>query len=81
MSDYFESGFAVREPSWHGKENLLTEAERPQTWEEGRIVAGLTWDWEVDDLYQRSVFVKDGGPVEEFTAVSGFHRGRLPTRR
>lgn len=72
MADYFESGFAVRNPSWHGKELLLSEGQRPQTWEEGRKLAGLEWDWEVDDLYQREVLVKDGGPVEEFTAVSGF---------
>jgi phage/plasmid-like protein (TIGR03299 family) len=72
MSDYFESGFCVREPSWHGKELLLAEGQRPQSWEEGRKLAGLEWDWEVDDLYQREVLVKDGGPVEEFTAVSGF---------
>lgn len=72
MSHQFESGFAVRNPSWHGLETLLAEGDRPMTWEEGRKAAGLTWDWETDDLYRRTVTVRGGGPVEDFEAVSGF---------
>lgn len=39
--DYFETGFAVRTPSWHGKESLLQEAPTLDTWREA---AGLTWE-------------------------------------
>lgn len=42
MADYFESGFCVRQPSWHGKENLLDEF--PEDWAAARIEAGLTWE-------------------------------------
>lgn len=42
MSHEFESGFAVRQPSWHGLENLLLD--HPETWDEAREAAGLTWD-------------------------------------
>lgn len=41
MADYFESGFAVHEPSWHAKENLLMEAPDLSTWRE---FAGLEWE-------------------------------------
>lgn len=49
MADYFESGFCVRERSWHGKETLLAEA--PETWDEARQVAGLAWEPELRPLY------------------------------
>lgn len=42
MSDYFTSGFSVREPMWHGKGNVL--AEPPKDWAEARKLAGLEWD-------------------------------------
>lgn len=73
MSHEFQSGFAVREPSWHGLETLVAEADRPQTWEEARKIAGLTWDVESDDLYKRVVSINaEGDAKEEFEAVSGF---------
>lgn len=40
--DYFDSGFAVRRPSWHRKENLLPDW--PGSWDEARKQAGLDWD-------------------------------------
>jgi len=40
--DYFDSGYAVRRASWHGKERLLDEA--PETWPDARQEAGLTWE-------------------------------------
>lgn len=41
MADYFESGFAVRTPSWHAKETLLDTAPDLATWREH---AGLEWE-------------------------------------
>jgi len=49
MPDYFESGFCVRQPSWHGKETLLQE--HPENWEQARKLAGLDWEPEYQDLY------------------------------
>lgn len=49
MSAYFESGFCVRQPSWHGKETLLTEW--PDNWDDARRAAGLMWEPTYLDLY------------------------------
>lgn len=54
MPDYFESGFCVRQPSWHGKETLLQE--HPKDWAEARVLAGLTWEPEYQDLYVPETF-------------------------
>jgi phage/plasmid-like protein (TIGR03299 family) len=53
MSDYFDSGFCVREPSWHGKETLL--ANWPGSWAEARTAAGLDWD-----PIERQVYAETG---------------------
>jgi len=42
MSAYFESGFCVRRPSWHGQETLL--ADYPESWDAARLAAGLMWE-------------------------------------
>lgn len=73
MADYFETGFAVREPSWHGKELLLPESERPKTWEDARPLAGLTWDYRVDPMFDRNPIGMNGEePVYEYQPVDGF---------
>lgn len=41
MSHYFETGFAVRRPSWHAKETLLAVAPDLSNW---RQAAGLEWE-------------------------------------
>lgn len=42
MGHYFESGFSVRKPMWHG---LGTVADRyPTDWAEARKMAGLEWE-------------------------------------
>lgn len=52
MADYFESGFCVRERSWHGKELLLAEA--PKDWDEARMAAGLLWEPRLTPLYRKT---------------------------
>jgi len=42
MSDYFDTGFCVRQASWHGKETLLQE--HPENWADARRLAGLEWE-------------------------------------
>lgn len=66
MADYFESGFCVRERSWHGKELLLAEA--PETWDEARMAAGLMWEPRLVPLYRKDVTAEG---VESFVEASG----------
>lgn len=42
MPSYFDCGFSVREPSWHGREDLLLEP--PKDWPAAREAAGLSWE-------------------------------------
>ena len=51
--DYFESGFCVREASWHGKETLLTDY--PESWDEARLAAGLMWEPTITSVYRKIV--------------------------
>lgn len=67
MPANFESGFAVRDPSWHGQETLLDDY--PDSWDIAREHAGLTWDPVESPLY-----VKVGGdtPLGDGTAEEHF---------
>lgn len=42
MPAYFESGFVVREPAWHGLATVLDSY--PDNWGEARRLAGLDWE-------------------------------------
>lgn len=70
MADFFDSGFTVRERSWHGKENLLAEA--PETWDDARLAAGLMWEPRLVPLYFRDGDNEDGTP--RFTVDTGAQR-------
>lgn len=66
MADYFESGFCVRERSWHGKELLLDK--HPETWAEARTLAGLDWEPEAVPLYRTEdepvpMYAMTGAPI------------------
>lgn len=50
MADHWDTGFMVREPSWHRKENAVL-ANSPKTWEAARSAAGLVWDVESEPVY------------------------------
>lgn len=49
MPAYFDCGFSVREPSWHGLESVI--GEYPDSWDEARIFAGLDWEPESADAW------------------------------
>ena len=51
MSAYFDSGFCVRKPSWHGLEEL--HDRYPANWDEARTWAGLMWEPETEPLCSR----------------------------
>lgn len=56
MPAYFESGFSVRQPMWHGKGIVL--GEYPEDWSDAREKAGLTWEpvehpaWVMRDVHE-----------------------------
>lgn len=51
MSAYFESGFTVREPAWHGMGLVLDDY--PTDWEDARVKAGLTWEPSIEPIYRK----------------------------
>ena len=57
MSHYFESGFTVRQPAWHGLGNVLDE--NPTTWDDARLAAGLMWEPKAIPVYQRTTITAD----------------------
>lgn len=68
MSDYFESGFTVREPAWHGKGYV---ADRyPKDWQEAREWAGLLWEPVQEKLYRR----EDVNGRERYIEEKGWNR-------
>lgn len=50
MPAYFDTGFSVREPMWHGMGLVLDEY--PSDWSDARDKAGLTWEPELRTAYQ-----------------------------
>lgn len=64
--DYFESGFTVRERSWHGKETVL--ADHPENWDDARMAAGLMWEPRLTPLYRKET---DDQGVETFVEAEG----------
>jgi phage/plasmid-like protein (TIGR03299 family) len=65
MPAYFDCGFSVREPMWHGQGNVL-EAY-PENWDDARLAAGLMWE-----PTEVPLFVKAGGIIP----VGGVDHGR-----
>jgi phage/plasmid-like protein (TIGR03299 family) len=45
MPAYFDTGFSVRQPMWHGLGNVLDEY--PSDWDEARKLGGLEWEPEM----------------------------------
>ncbi len=64
MPAYFESGFSVREPMWHGLGNVLDEY--PETWDDARKLAGLEWEPTTAPIYVERTFL----PGEEIPATA-----------
>lgn len=71
MPAYFDSGFCVREPSWHRGELLLDDY--PVDWNDARVKAGLMWEPALEDLFQLRTFTppmpKDEADLLDFTTA------------
>ena len=65
MSHYFESGFCVRKPAWHGLAEV--HEDYPENWEQARAWAGLTWDPETAPVYAKNF--DDDALMEDITAI------------
>lgn len=70
MSAYFDSGFCVRRPSWHGEEVLLEDY--PDNWDDARRAAGLLWE-PTEELVWRRVLITAGAEVPEGAVLAEPH--------
>lgn len=71
MAAYFDTGFSVRQPMWHGGGNILDNY--PADWDEARKMAGLLWEPTYADLYvQRSAPAMCRGCLAD---LGGYHDG------
>lgn len=61
MPAMFESGFCVRQPSWHGLENLLDFV--PEDWGQVRKLAGFEWDPVESPAYDAVAWDTNGNPT------------------
>lgn len=69
MAHHWDSGIMVRQPSWHRMENAVLK-ESPESWEEGRQAAGLTWDVDVEPIYRKARL----GELEVDASPIGYQR-------
>jgi phage/plasmid-like protein (TIGR03299 family) len=68
MPAYFDSGFSVREPMWHGGGNVLTDY--PTDWTDARKKAGLEWEPELVPCYTHKTF-------EASTPITDLEQGAI----
>lgn len=59
MPAYFDTGFSVREPMWHGGGLVLSEY--PEDWNDARTKAGLLWEPEARPAWQLPTTVECSG--------------------
>lgn len=67
MSHYFDSGFSVREPAWHGLATVLEEY--PGSWAEARSLAGLDWEPQLVPSYRFDGVTVEGARTHDATAA------------
>lgn len=70
MASLFETGFAVRQPSWHRQETLVQES--PRTWAEARQLGGFEWEPAFAPVYEPVGMSECGHPHME--PVDGYQR-------
>ena len=65
MAHYFDSGFCVRKPAWHGLAEV--HPDYPESWEQAREWAGLTWEPETAPVYAKNF--DDAAMTEDIQAI------------
>lgn len=58
MPAYFETGFSVRQPMWHGEGEILEDY--PESWDAARLAAGLMWEPVKAPVYDAPRIVEQG---------------------
>lgn len=71
MPAYFESGFSVRQPMWHGLGNVLDEY--PESWDDARMAAGLMWEPTPTPAYTRTTITAGSPWPAGAVALSASH--------
>lgn len=69
MPAYFDCGFSVRQPMWHGEGTVLEDY--PADWDAARLAAGLMWEPKAETVYtqrlltiaQADALIADGHEV------------------
>ncbi len=86
MPAYFDTGFCVREPAWHGQGMVLDDY--PTDWSDARTKAGLLWEpAEVASWYPvpASTIYDDAGeltiPADEHLFANGMHLRRAKSSK
>jgi len=51
VSHYFDTGYSVRQPAWHGLADV--HEGYPENWDQARQWAGLTWEPESEPMWAR----------------------------
>ena len=51
MAHYFDSGYVMHKPAWHGLAPVYDEY--PESWDVARDRSGLTWDPMSEPIYAR----------------------------
>jgi phage/plasmid-like protein (TIGR03299 family) len=72
MPAYFDCGFSVRQPSWHGLETVL--GDYPADWDDARMAAGLMWEPRQVPVYTQKLLT--AAQIDALTAddqVADFH--------
>ena len=69
MPAYFDTGFSVREPMWHGEGLVLNDY--PTDWADARVKAGLTWEPQVEGLFTQRVSITAEGVDTQYLPVEG----------
>lgn len=81
MPAYFDTGFTVRTPAWHGLATVLDEA--PATAADARKAAGLEWEPKVVPMFQRRMVPAGVNAEGELVETPEYHEvedGRLIVR-
>lgn len=79
MPAYFDTGFSVRQPMWHG-EGYVPD-RYPADWDEARTWAGLTWEPKTVPVFGYNGIEPDGSIVYEQTDTSVGTHAELPDQR
>lgn len=73
MAHEWDSGFMVRQPSWHRLEKAVLK-ESPRTWEHARREAGLMWEVETAPVFTPHVWPEGSMGYQEIAGYQQIRR-------